>query len=153
MPNTYTQIHIQFVFAVKNRTAVIAKLWKDELYKYMTGIIQNKGHKLLAINGVEDHIHILVGLKPTESISDLMRELKSNSSKWVNEKGYTKGKFEWQEGYGAFSYSKSQVTNVIDYIENQEIHHHKQSFHEEYLNFLEKFDVEYDERYVFRDMF
>jgi len=152
MPNTYTQIHIQFVFAVKNRTAVIAKLWKDELYKYMTGIIQNKGHKLLAINGVEDHIHILVGLRPNESISDLMREVKSNSSKWVKEKGYTQGKFEWQEGYGAFSYSKSQVSNVISYIENQEEHHRKQTFHEEYINILKKFDVEYDERYVFGDM-
>ncbi|MFT5056675.1 MAG: putative transposase [Pseudoalteromonas distincta] len=152
MPNTYTQIHIQFVFAVKNRTAVIAKLWKDELYKYMTGIVQNKGHKLLAINGVEDHIHILVGLRPNESISDLIREVKSNSSKWVNEKRYTQGKFEWQEGYGAFSYSKSQVSNVISYIENQEEHHRKTALKEEYLDFLKKFEVEYDEQYIFKDL-
>lgn len=152
MPNTYTQIHIQFVFAVKYRNAVIAKDWKDELYKYITGIIQNHGHKVLAINGVEDHIHILVGFRPSQSIADLMKEVKTNSSKWINEKRFVKGRFRWQGGYGGFSYSKSHVNNVIDYIKNQEEHHRKTSFKEEYLDFLKKFEVEYDEQYIFNDL-
>ena len=104
MPNTYTQIHIQFVFAVKYRQGLIKKEWKDDLYKYITGIIQNQGHKLLAINGVEDHIHILIGLRPKQSISDLMQDVKGGSSKWINDNKFTLGRFEWQEGYGAFSY-------------------------------------------------
>jgi len=152
MANTYTQIHIQFVFAVKFRDAVIHSSWKDELYRYMTGIIQNNKHKLIAINGMPDHIHILIGMRPTQSISDLMQDIKGSSSKWINQKGFIKGKFEWQEGYGAFSYGKSQVKDVIAYIENQEQHHSKKTFRDEYMDFLKKFDVEYDEQYIFKEM-
>ena len=114
MPNTYTQIHIQFVFAVKFRKALIEDSYKQELYQYITGILQSYGHKLLAINGVSDHIHIFIGMRPTQSISDLMQDIKGNSSKWVNDKKFLKVKFEWQGGYGAFSYSKSHVQNVIN---------------------------------------
>ncbi|HPH87840.1 MAG TPA: IS200/IS605 family transposase [Chitinophagales bacterium] len=152
MANTYTQIHIQFVFAVRFREAVIHSSWKDELYRYMTGIVQNNKHKLIAINGMPDHIHILIGMRPTQSISDLMQDIKGSSSKWINQKGFIKGKFEWQEGYGAFSYGKSQVKDVIAYIENQEQHHSKKTFRDEYLDFLKKFDVEYDEQFIFKEL-
>jgi putative transposase len=152
MPNTYTQIHLQFVFAVKYRKAMIHASWKEELHKYITGIIQAHSHKLLAINSMPDHIHILVGMRPTQSISDLMQDIKSNSSKWINEKGFSERKFYWQEGYGAFSYSLSHVQNVINYILNQEEHHRKKSFQEEYIEFLELFEVEYDARFVFREL-
>ena len=116
MANTYSQIHIQFVYAVKFRESIIGKDWKDELYKYTTGIIQKNNHKLIAINGMFDHIHILIGMRPTQSISDLIQDVKGCSSKWINKKGVLKGKFEWQEGYGAFSYGKSQVNDVVNYI-------------------------------------
>ena len=152
MANTYTQIHIQFVFAVRFREAVIHSSWKDELYRYMTGIVQNNKHKLIAINGIPDHIHILIGMRPTQSISDLMQDIKGSSSKWINQKGFIKVKFEWQEGYGAFSYGKSQVKDVIAYIENQEQHHSKKTFRDEYLDFLKKFDVEYDEQFIFKEL-
>jgi REP element-mobilizing transposase RayT len=152
MPNTYTQIHIQFVFAVKYRDGIIHSSWKDELYKYITGIVHNNKHKLISINGMPDHIHILIGVRPHQSISDLMQDVKGNSSKWINEKKFAKGKFEWQEGYGAFSYGKSQIKDVIMYIENQEQHHKKKTFIEEYLDFLKKFEVEYDERYIFKEL-
>jgi putative transposase len=152
MPNTYTQIHLQFVFAVKYRKAMIHASWKEELHKYITGIVQAHNHKLLAINSMPDHIHILVGMRPTQSISDLMQDIKSNSSKWINEKGFSERKFYWQEGYGAFSYSLSHVQNVINYILNQEEHHRKKSFQEEYIEFLELFEIEYDARYVFREL-
>ncbi len=151
MPNTYTQIHIQFVFVVKFRRALIEDSYKQELYQYITGIVQNYGHKMLAINGVSDHIHIFIGMRPTQSMSDLMQDVKGSSSKWINEKKFLKVKFEWQEGYGAFSYSKSHVQNVINYIHNQEKHHAKQTFRDEYLEFLKKFDIEYDERYIFKE--
>jgi putative transposase len=151
MPNTYTQIHIQFVFAVKFRKALIEDSYKQELYQYITGIVQSYGHKMLAINGVADHIHIFIGMRPTQSISDLMQDIKGNSSKWVNDKKFLKVKFEWQGGYGAFSYSKSHVQNVINYVKNQEKHHSKQTFRDEYIEFLKKFDIEYDERYIFQD--
>ena len=118
MANTYTQLHIHFVFAVKFRKQIILNSWKDELYKYITGIIQNNKHKLIIINGIPDHLHILVGLRPDQSISDLMKDVKQFSSKWINKYKYFDGKFEWQEGYGAFSYSKSHLKNVIKYIEN-----------------------------------
>src|ERR1700752_208221 len=133
MPNTYTQIHLQFVFAVKHRSNIIHNSWEDELYKYITAIIQNNSHKLLAINGMPDHIHILVGMRPVQSISELLQDIKRSSSKWINEKGFTKSKFEWQEGYGAFSYSLSHVKNVINYINNQKEHHKTQSFKDEYI--------------------
>jgi REP element-mobilizing transposase RayT len=152
MPNTYTQIHIHAVFAVKFRASRIKSIWKDELYKYITGIIQNQNHKLIAINGVADHIHILFGMRPVQSLSDLMQDIKSGSSKWINEKKFCNSKFEWQEGYGAFSYSKSQLKQVATYIENQEEHHRKQTFADEYKEFLDKFEVDYDERFLFKDL-
>jgi len=151
MGNTYTQIHLQFVFAVKYRDGLIHASFKEELYKYISGIIQNHNHKLLAINGMPDHIHILIGMRPTQSISDLLQDIKGSSSKWINEKKFLRVKFEWQEGYGAFSYSKSQVNEVIKYIQNQETHHKTKTFREEYINFLEAFEIEYDERYIFKD--
>ena len=151
MANTYTQIHIQFVFAVKHRKGIIHNSFKDELYKYITGIIQTHNHKLLAINGMSDHIHILIGMRPTQSISDLLQDIKGSSSKWINEKKFLNVKFEWQEGYGAFSYSKSSVENVINYIKNQEEHHRRKTFKEEYLKLLEDFEIDFDERYIFKD--
>ena len=150
MANTYTQIHIQVIFAVKKRTGLIQAEWKDELYKYITGIIQTHDHKLLALNGMPDHIHICFGMRPIQSLSDLMQDIKGSSSKWINERKFIKAKFEWQEGYGAFSYSKSQITRVINYIQNQEEHHRKVTFLEEYKTFLDKFEVIYDERYIFK---
>ena len=152
MTNTYTQIHIQFVFAVKYRKGLIGEEWKDELYKYITGIIQNNKHKLLIINGMPDHIHILIGMRPTQSVSDLMQDIKGDSSKWINGKKFMKEKFEWQEGYGAFSYGKSQIKNVISYIENQEKHHRKKTFKEEYMEFLQKFEIDYNEQFIFKDL-
>ncbi|MES2515765.1 MAG: IS200/IS605 family transposase [Bacteroidota bacterium] len=152
MANTYTQIHIQFVFAVKYKAGLIHPSWKDELYKYITGIIQNNNHKLVCINGISDHIHILIGIRPSQSISDLLKDIKGSSSKWINEKKFTREKFEWQEGYGAFSYSKSQVKHVIAYIENQEEHHQKRSFLEEYTDFLKKFEVDFEEKYVLKEL-
>jgi REP element-mobilizing transposase RayT len=149
---TYTQIHIQLIFAVKFRDALIQTNWKEELYKYVTGIIQNNNHKLICINGMPDHIHILIGLRPNQSISSLVNEIKSNSSKFINEKRFLPFRFEWQKGYGAFSYGKSQLSDVINYINNQEKHHHKKSFREEYLDFLNKFEVNYNEDYVFNDL-
>ena len=150
MANTYTQIHIQTVFSVQDRYSLISSNWKDELYQYISGIIQNHGHKVLSINGMPDHIHIFFGMRPTQSLSDLMRDVKGDSSKWINENRLVKGHFSWQEGYGGFSYSKSHVDSVIEYIRNQEIHHRRKSFSEEYLEFLEKFQIPYDERYLFK---
>ncbi len=150
MANTYTQIHIQAVFSVQNRKCIIQKQWKDELYKYITGIVQNNGHKMLAINGMPDHIHILIGLRPTQSISNLLQDIKGSSSKWINENGFIRDKFSWQEGFGAFSYSKSELPNILNYIDNQQIHHRKKTFTEEYHEILEAFDIEYDPRYVFK---
>jgi putative transposase len=152
MANTYTQIHIHFVFAVKFRHGIIQSKWKEDLYKYIAGIIQNNNHKLLAINGMPDHIHILIGLRPAQSISDLMKEVKQSSSKWINDNKLTDGHFEWQEGYGAFSYGKSQISQVINYIQNQELHHKKKTFKEEYLDFLEKFEIDYDEKFIFKEL-
>jgi putative transposase len=152
MANTYTQIHIHFVFAVKFRHGIIQSKWKEDLYKYMTGIIQNDNHKLLAINGMPDHIHIMIGLRPAQSISDLMKNVKQSSSKWINENKLTNGHFEWQEGYGAFSYSKSQIGQVVNYIQNQELHHKKKTFRDEYLDFLEKFEVDYDDKFIFKEL-
>ena len=152
MANTYTQIHIHFVFAVKFRDGNIQSKWKEDLYKYISGIIQNNNHKLLAINGMPDHIHILIGLRPAQSISDLMKEVKQSSSKWINQNNLTNGHFEWQEGYGAFSYSKSQINQVVSYIQNQELHHKKKTFKEEYLDFLVKFEIDYDEKFIFKEL-
>ena len=150
MANTYTQIHIQAVFAVKNRNCIIKNSWKNELYKYINGIIRTNGHKVLAINGMPDHIHIFFGMRPIQSLSDLMQDIKGDSSKWINNKKLAGTHFSWQEGYGAFSYSKSQVDAVIKYINNQEKHHRKKSFIEEYYDFLKKFEIDFDESYIFK---
>ena len=147
--NTFSQIYIQIVFSVKNRNNSISNDWKNELYKYIAGIITAKKQKVIKINGTLDHIHIFVGLKPDIAISDLVRDIKNNSSKYINDKQLTKGKFYWQEGYGAFSYAHSQIDAVCKYINNKESHHKKKSFKEEYLEFLKKFNVQYDERYIF----
>ena len=149
MANTYTQLFVHLVFAVQNRQALISKTWKDELYKYITGIISNKGHKILSIGGVSDHIHILIGVIPDQSISSLVADIKRSSSLWINEKRLTTGKFAWQEGFGAFSYGKSQVHAVCEYNENQEEHHKKQSCRDEYIKFLELFGVDYNKDYIF----
>ena len=150
MANTYTQLYIQIVFSVKGRQNLIQKNWKDELYKYICGIISNKEQKVYAIGGISDHIHILLSIKPNTTISDLVRDIKANSSKWINEKRFINGKFEWQEGFGAFSYAQSQLNHVISYINNQEQHHQRKTFKDEYLDLLQKFNVQYDEKYLFK---
>lgn len=126
--------------------------WKELLYRYMSGIIQNHEHKLLAINGMPDHVHIFFGMRPSQSLSELMQDIKGDSSKWINEMGFVRGRFARQEGYGAFSYSKSSVDNVINYIKNQERHHQLKSFNNEYIDLLKKFGVEFDERYLFKPL-
>ena len=147
--STYTQIHIHAIFAVKNRARLIDETWRKNLYKYITGIIQNHGHKLLAINGADDHVHILFGQNPTQSLSDIMRDVKRDSSKWVNENTFTHDAFGWQNGYGAFSYSHSQIEKVAEYIRNQETHHAEISFLEEYKNILENLGIAYKDGYLF----
>ncbi|MFD2907187.1 IS200/IS605 family transposase [Flavobacterium ardleyense] len=148
--STYSQIYIQIVFAVKNRQALIATVWEEDLYKYITGIVQNKGQKMLAINGMPDHIHILIGMKPSCCLSDLVREIKKSSNSFIKEQAFTNSKFEWQEGFGAFSYSHSALDNVIAYISNQKEHHRKRSFKEEYVDFLEKFKIDFKQEYLFQ---
>ena len=150
MPNTYSQIYIHSVFAVKGRESLINKQWKDELYKYICGIVTGNQQKVYAINGMPDHVHLLLSIKPSIAVSDLMKDIKANSSKWINDKKFVGGQFKWQEGFGAFSCSSSQLDTVIAYIDNQELHHAKKSFKEEYIEFLEKYHVAYDERYVFK---
>ena len=152
MANTYTQIVLQFVFAVKNRMSLIQPEWKNELYKYITGIVQNSGHKLIAINGMPDHLHVFIGYKPHQLISDLLQDIKGCSATWINEHRLAHGKFGWQAGYGAFSYSHSQINNVATYIKNQEKHHKKKSFQKEYIEFLDHFNIDYDSRYIFFDI-
>ena len=150
MANTYAQIYIQTVFIVQDRECLLQKEWREDLYKYMTGIVQNRGNKLIQVGGVADHVHLFVGLKPAESVADLMKWVKGDSSEWVNENKLLKHKFQWQAGYGAFSYAHSQLDAVCKYIQNQEEHHKKHTFMEEYLDFLTKFEVPYDERYIFK---
>ena len=135
MPGTFSQIYIQVVFAVKGRENLISKEWKEDLHKYIAGIIKGKGQKSIIVNGMPDHIHAFIGLRPAMSISDLVRDIKNNSSNFINDNKFVKGKFSWQEGYGAFSYSKSQIDNVVKYILNQKEHHQKKSFRQEYLEF------------------
>ena len=149
MAGTYSQIYIQIIFAVKGRANLIQKEWQSELNKYISGIIKGKDQKPIIVNGVGDHIHCFVGLRPSISISDLVRDIKNNSSKFINEKALIKGRFAWQEGYGAFSYAHSQIEQVYQYILNQEEHHKTKTFRAEYLEFLKKFDVEYDPKYLF----
>ncbi len=150
MPNTFTQIHIQTVFTVQDRAAIIRKEWKDDLFRYITAIIQNAGHKVLAINGMPDHVHVLFGMRPTQSLSDLMQVIKGDSSRWVNNQKVITARFSWQEGYGAFSYSRSHVPAVIRYIHNQEEHHRTRTFVEEYHDLLRKFEIPFDDRYSFQ---
>lgn len=152
MANTYTQIYIQIVFAVEGRQNLIQPQHNDELQKYITGIVAGQGQKLLAINNVPDHLHMLVGLKADLSISELVRDIKANSSRFIQQQGWVNGRFWWQEGFGAFSYLRSQIDAVIRYIQNQQAHHARRSFREEYIELLHKFGVEYDERFIFREV-
>ena len=149
MAGTYSQIYIQIVFAVQGRRNLLHKEWRQEVFKYMAGIIKNKGQKPIIVNGVEDHAHVFVGLKPSKALSDLVRDIKNNSSNFINNQKWIKGRFNWQEGFGAFSYSHSQIDNVYNYILNQEEHHAKQTFKNEYVDFLKKFEVVHDVKYLF----
>jgi putative transposase len=151
MANTYTQLYIHVVFSVKGRSRQISTDWKEELYRYISGIIKYRNQKLMIIGGMGDHIHILIGFHPACVLSDLVRDIKSNSSKWVNENRLATGRFEWQTGYGAFTIGQSQVDKVISYIKNQEAHHSNRTFHDEYLDFLKAYKVEYNPEYVFDD--
>ncbi|HUH73962.1 MAG TPA: IS200/IS605 family transposase [Chitinophagales bacterium] len=146
---TFSQIYIHIIFAVKGRDSLIKKEWEEELHKYITGIVQNKGQKMLAINGMPDHIHFFIGMKPSCCLSDLVREVKKSSNSFIKEKGFSKYKFEWQEGYGAFSYAHSALDKVIAYVNSQKEHHKIKSFKEEYKDFLIKFQVDYKDEYLF----
>jgi REP element-mobilizing transposase RayT len=150
MANTYTQIYIHIVFAVEGRQNLIQPEHNDELQKYITGIVSGQKQKLIAINNVPDHLHLLIGLKPDLSLSELIRDVKANSSKFINEKRWAAGRFSWQEGFGAFSHSRSQLDAVIRYIQNQQQHHARKSFRDEYIELLEKFEVNFDRRYIFK---
>jgi putative transposase len=151
MANTYSQIYIQVVFAVEARQNLIQPKFKEELQKYITGISRERGQKLLALNCMPDHTHLLIGLKPSIALSDLMRDIKNGSSNFINRQGWVLGRFRWQEGFGAFSYGHSQISAVIKYIQNQEEHHIRRSFREEYLRFLKKFEIEHEERFIFKN--
>jgi REP element-mobilizing transposase RayT len=149
MPGTFSQLYIQIVFAVKGRQNFIKPSFEQELYKYISGIITGKEQKSLAVNGMSDHVHVLVGLRPSMRISDLVRDIKNNSANFINDHDWLKNHFSWQEGYGAFSYSQSQFGRVIDYIKNQKQHHQKKTFRQEYLSFLKNFAIPFEEKYLF----
>jgi putative transposase len=149
MAGTFSQVYIQYVFAVKGRENLIRPAFEADVYKYIAGIVSGKEQKPLAVNGMPDHVHVLVGLRPAMRISDLVRDIKNNSSNFINEKGWLKQKFCWQEGYGAFSYSESSYGKVIDYIKNQKQHHQKTNFQQEYLLLLRKFNIPFEEKYLF----
>lgn len=149
MPNTYSQIYIQIVFTINGKQNLIPAQYREELHKYITGIVQKREQKMLSIFCMPDHIHFFVGLRPSIAISDLVRDVKAGSSKFINDNHWLAGKFNWQEGFGAFSYSRSHIDNVIKYILNQEEHHRKRNFREEYIDFLRKFEIEYDLKYLF----
>jgi len=149
MAGTFSQIYIQTVFAVKNRNALIRSEWESELYQYITGIVQNKGQKMLAIDGTSNHIHFLIGMRPTCCLSDLVREIKKSSNIFIKEKRFTRYNFQWQEGFGAFSYSHSALDKIVQYIHHQKEHHKKKTFKEEYMDFLKKFDIEFKDEYLF----
>ncbi len=149
MAGTFSQIYIQVVFAVKSRANLIKPEWEEQLYKYITGILRNNQQKMLAINGMPDHIHFFFGMKPSCCLSDLVRETKKSSTDFIKDNRFTSGRFNWQDGYGAFSYSRSQIDNVIRYIMNQKNHHKKKSFKEEYMDLLDKFNIQYEERFLF----
>ena len=150
MSGTYSQIYIQLVFVVKGRQPLITARWEEDLYKYITGIVTNKGQKMLAINGMPDHLHLLIGMKPACCLADLVREIKKSSTAFVRENRYTKNPFQWQEGYGAFSYSHSGFRHVIAYIQNQKEHHGKRSFEAEYRDFLKEFEITFKEEYFLK---
>ena len=150
MAGTFSQLYIHIVFAVKGRENLIGNTWKDDLHKYIAGIIKGKNQKPIIINGMPDHIHCFIGLKPTIAISDLVRDIKNNSSKFINDKKLVRGKFSWQEGYGAFSYSHSHIQDVYNYILNQKDHHKRKTFKEEYLELMKKFEIDYNENYLFK---
>ena len=149
MAGTFTQIYIHVVFSVLGRDNLLHKPWRDDVFKYISGIIKNKKQKPIIVNGVSDHVHLFIGMKPTITISDLVRDIKNNSSNFINKNGYVNGHFNWQEGYGAFSYSHSQVENVYNYILNQEQHHKQKTFREEYMDMLRKYDLQFNEKYLF----
>ncbi|WMJ74697.1 IS200/IS605 family transposase [Cytophagaceae bacterium ABcell3] len=149
MPGTFSQIYVQVVFAVRGRNSLLLKPWRDDVFKYMSGIIKGKGQKSIIVNGVSDHVHLFVGLKPSMRLSDLVRDIKSITSGFIKEQKFVRGKFEWQEGYGAFSYSHSHINQVYNYIKNQEEHHKRKTFKEEYVEMLRKFEIEHDEKYLF----
>ncbi len=149
MANTYTQLYFHVVFTVKHRQNLICKDWEDELYKYITGVVSSQNQKMMIINGIANHIHMLIGTKPNCNLSDLVRDIKANSSKWINAKKLVNTRFEWQNGFGAFTVGHSQVKRVVNYIKNQEKHHQKKSFKEEYIEFLKTNAVDYDEKYAF----
>ena len=149
MSGTFSQIYIQTVFAVKGRENFLQKPWRNDIFKYISGIIKGKNQKPIIVNGTSNHVHLFIGLKPSIALSDLVRDVKNNTSNFINEQEFIQGKFSWQEGYGAFSYSHSEINRVYQYILNQEEHHRKKSFKEEYLEYLQKFEIEYDEKYLF----
>ncbi len=149
MANTFSQIYLQFVFLVKHRDALIAKVHKEELHKYITGLVQNRKAKMLAVHCMPDHTHLFVGYKPIASISDFIKEIKVESNEFINDKKWVKGRFNWQEGYGVFSYSHSHIGKVINYIKDQEMHHQKRTFRQEYHEMLEKFEISFEENYLF----
>jgi REP element-mobilizing transposase RayT len=149
MPGSFSQIYIQVVFAVKGRESLIQPEWEEELFKYISGIVRNKEQKMLAINGMPDHIHFLIGMKPSCCLSDLIREIKKSSNEFIRDRKFSKYKFQWQEGYGAFSYSHSALDRVIAYIAIQKEHHKRQSFRDEYQEFLKKFQIDYKDEYLF----
>ena len=150
MANTFSQIYIQTVFAVSSRMSLITPAFKEDLNKYITGIVRNQGQKLISINGMPDHLHILIGLRPWMALADLVRDIKADSSTYVNRNRWVRGKFSWQEGYAAFSYGHSQLNTIISYIQNQEKHHSRRTFRDEYLTLLRKFDIAFDDKYVFK---
>lgn len=152
MANSYTQVHVHFVIAVKYRSALINDSWKEKLHKYITRLLQENKHKMLQINSMPDHIHIFIGMRPDQSISSLMQHIKTQSTKWIKLERLCSGTFAWQEGYGAFSYAKSQAGDVIRYIQNQEAHHRKVTFLDEYRKCLTAFEVEWDEQYLFEGL-
>lgn len=152
MANTYCQLYVHVVFAVKGRESLILEPWREELYKYISGVVYNRGQKVMAIGGVADHVHLFVSIQPNIDVSSLVAEVKRSSSAWVNERRFVLGHFSWQQGFGAFSYSKSQTSDVVNYILSQDKHHEKTSFRDEYLNMLKCFDIDYDERYIFLEV-
>ena len=152
MANSYHQIYLQAVFAVKYRNAVLDKEWRNIVWGVIGNLINESGCKTILVNGVEDHVHCFIGLKPVVSISELMKSVKSKSSKYINDHKLTEEHFAWQKGYGVFSYGHSQIDRVFKYIQNQEEHHKKQRFIPEYIELLEKFNIEYDEQYIFKEL-